>query len=128
HTFTQSFLLPVDLATTSRDLAAGWIKTNTAGGNVKIQALLQAGQTANKRTTIPGTSINTFTSSDPDAHVADDATQFYISQTGSFVNFVSLVNAYNGASVPNVTAANVGTPTQSGSFQVQITRNGSAAE
>src|SRR2546422_829932 len=42
HSFTTSFLLPT--TTTSRDLAAGWIHTGFASGNVKIQSVLQAGQ------------------------------------------------------------------------------------
>jgi hypothetical protein len=126
--FTQSFLVPVPLASTSRDLAAGWLKTNTGSGDVKIESLYQGGTGSNKRTTIPGTSTNIFTSSDPDTHNADDATQFYFDRTGTFAGFVTMVNAYNSGSPPNVTASLVGAPTPGGSFQVQITRNGVDAE
>src|SRR5439155_9202219 len=82
----------------------------------------------NKRTTIPGTTTNIFTSDDPSTNNANDATQFYFDRTGTFAGFVTLVNAYNGGSPPNVTASLVGTPTPGGSFQVQITRNGVDAE
>ncbi|HYO09225.1 MAG TPA: alginate lyase family protein [Tepidisphaeraceae bacterium] len=127
HGFATSFLLPG--TNTSRDLGAGWIRSNNAtGGNVKIQALLQPGQSAHRQNQIGGGSTNVFTSSDPDAHIADDATRFYIDQAGTFVGFVTLITTYAaGASVPNITAQLVGAPTD-GAFEVQIFRNGKAAE
>jgi hypothetical protein len=125
NTFSTSFLLPG--TATSSDLAAGWIETNNAGGNVRIQSLLQPGQNAYKQTKINSTT-NVFTSSDPDGGLAQDATRFHIDQTGNFAGFVTLINAFTGATAPNVTANLIGTITAGGSFQVQIVRNGVAAE
>ncbi len=126
HTFSTSFLLPG--TTTSRDLAAGWIHTNNAGGNVKIQSLLQTGQSAFKDSNIPGTSTPVFTSDDPDANNANAATKFHVDQTGTFAGFVTLINTYSGGTIPDVTANLVGSITAGGSFQVQIVRNGSDSE
>jgi hypothetical protein len=126
HLYTQSFLLPG--TSTNADLAAGWVKTNNGGGNVKIQNLLQGSQTAGRQFTI-NASTNVFTSSDPDANIANDATRFYVNQASStFAGFVSLLTTYNGGTVPNISANVVGTITPSGSFQVQIVRNGADAE
>ena len=125
HTFATSFLLPG--TNTSRDLGAGWIRSNNASGNVKIQSLLQPGQAAHRQNTIGGGSTPVFTSSDPDVHMADDATRYYVDQTGTFAGFVTLVTTYAGTSAPNITAQIVGSVTN-GSFEVQIYRNGVAAE
>lgn len=128
HTFSTSFLLP-GTGNTSSNLGAGTIRTTNGGGNVKIEALnLASGQNAYKDSNIPSTSTPVFTSSDPDAHIADAATKFHVDQTGTFAGFVTLINAYSGGSVPNITASLVGTPTAGGSYQVQIYRNGVASE
>jgi hypothetical protein len=127
HTYSQSFLLPG--TDTSRDLAAGWIHSNNAsGGNVEIQTLLQSGQAAYKDSNIPGASTPVFTSDDPDANIANPATRFHIDQTGTFAGFISLVTTYSGTTAPNITAELVNPPTPGGAFQVQIYRNGVAAE
>ncbi|HYO10990.1 MAG TPA: alginate lyase family protein [Tepidisphaeraceae bacterium] len=127
QTFSTSFLLP-GTGNTSSNLGDGWIKTNNAGGNVKIEALNFAGQTAGRDAYIPGTTTPVFTSSDPDANIAKAAQKWHYDQSGTFAGFVTLINAYTGGSVPNVTASVVGSVTKGGTFQVQITRGGSAAE
>ncbi len=126
HTYSTSFLLPG--TNNSSNLPAGTIRTTNTGGNVAITSLLQTGQAAFKDSKIPGTQISVFTSSDPDANVADPAVKFHVDQTGTFAGFVTLVNAYNGSSVPNITAQLVGAPTPGGSFQVQLFDNGVAAQ
>ncbi len=125
HTFATSFLLPG--TNTSRDLGAGWMHSNNASGNVMIQSILQPGQAAHRQNQINGGTINVFTSSDPDAHLADDATRFYIDQTGTFAGFVTLITTYAGTTVPNITAQLVGSPSD-GAFSVQLYRNGQKAE
>jgi hypothetical protein len=125
HTFATSFLVPG--TNNSRDLAAGWIRTNNASGNVKIQSLLQPGQAAHRQSTIGGGATPVFTSSDPDVHLADDATRFYVDQNGTFAGFVTLITTYGGTTAPNITAQVVGS-VSNGSFEVQIYRNGQAAE
>ena len=128
HSFTTSFLIPG--TTTSRDLAAGWIRSGNASGNVKIQSVLQAGQTAFRDVNITGTSTPVFTSDDPSTNIANAATRFHVDQTGTFACFITLVTAYSGssASFPDITAALIGTPSAGGTFQVKLTRGGIAAE
>jgi hypothetical protein len=124
HFYSQSFLLPG----TNTTSGAGWVQTNNAGGNVKIQSILQTGQSSAQQLTISGTT-KVFTSNDPDAEVSLAATRHHVDQASTtFAGFVSLINAYNGASVPNITANLVGSITASGSFQVQIVRNGVTSE
>ncbi|MEO6435545.1 MAG: alginate lyase family protein, partial [Tepidisphaeraceae bacterium] len=125
HTFATSFLLPG--SSTSRDLAAGWIRSNNSTGNVMIQSLLQPGQAAHRQNQIDA-GINVFTSSDPDANIANDATRYDVDQTAAFVGFVTLITTYRGKTAPNITAQLIGSPSPNGSFDVQIYRNGKAAE
>src|SRR6185295_26595 len=70
HTFTQSFLMPG--TTTTANLGAGTVRTQNAGGNVKIQTLLQPGQTAGRQFTISA-GVNVFTSDNSGAGKALDA-------------------------------------------------------
>ncbi len=98
HSLKHSFLLPG--TSTSRDLAAGWIRSrNDAGGNVKVQALLQPGQAATYRTK------DVFTSNTPPPNHRDPATQFFVYQTASSAVFATLITAYDGDSPPDVSAS-----------------------
>ncbi len=126
HTYAQSFLLPS--TNTSRDLAAGWMQTKNAYGNVKIQSLLQTGQGAHRQTTIPGTKNKVFVSNDSDGGIADSATRFYIDQRATTARFVTLVTTFSGSSAPNITAKVVGKSKTASNLAVQIYRNGVAAE
>jgi hypothetical protein len=130
HLYTQSFLLPG--TNNNANLDEGWVKTNNSGGNVKIQSLtkpLTGKQAAGRQYQIAAGGPDVFTSNNPDATIAVDATRFYVNQASSnFAGFASLITTYEGAGVPNITAKIVGTITPSGSFQVQIMRNGVAAE
>jgi hypothetical protein len=126
HTYATSFLLPT--TNSSRDLAAGWIHTNFGTGDVYIQSLLQPGQTAHRQSQISGTTTNIFTSNDPDANIANDATRYYVDQSGTFAGFVTIISTYTGPTTPNITGSIVGSITPGGIFQVQLQRNGSNAE
>jgi hypothetical protein len=126
HTYAQSFLLPT--TNTSRDLAAGWMQTNNAYGNVKIQSLLQPGQAAHRQTKIPGTQNNVFVSNDPDGGIANSATRFYIDQKSATARFVTLITAYSGSAAPDITAKVVGKSTTASALTVQLYRNGVTAE
>ncbi|HMB95350.1 MAG TPA: alginate lyase family protein, partial [Tepidisphaeraceae bacterium] len=117
HTATTSFLLPG--TSNSRNLAQGWMEsTNSSGGNVKIQSLLQAGQTASFRQT------GIFTSSNPPPNQSDPATQFFVSQTGSFVAFATLITAYNGTTPPDTSAQLLQTPGFGMNVTIALTKNG----
>jgi hypothetical protein len=130
HLYTQSFLLPG--TNNNAKIDEGWVKTNNAGGNVKIQSLtvpLTGKQAAGRQYQISSGGPNVFTSDNPDDMIARDATRFYINQANSnFAGFASLITTYNGASVPNITANIIGSITPGGSFQVQIVRNGTPSE
>lgn len=130
HLYTQSFLLPG--TNSNAGLEEGWVKTNNTGGNVKIQSLtvpLTSQQAAGRQYQISSGGPNVFTSNNPDDTIALDATRFYINQPSStFAGFASLITTYQGASVPDITANLIGSITPAGSFQVQIVRDGVAAE
>ena len=130
HLYTQSFLLPG--TNTNASLEEGWVKTNNAGGNVKIQSLtipLTGQQAAGRQFQISSGGPDVFTSNNPDGTMALDATRFYVNQPNStFAGFASLITTYEGGSVPDVTANLIGAITPSGSFEVQIVRDGVAAE
>jgi len=114
--FATSFTLPG--TSTSSNLPAGRIQSTNAAGNVKIQTLLQAGQTAFRQTT------NRFTSSNPPPNEKDPATRYYVTQSGTFVVFATLITAYNGGTAPNISAQLLSTPTAGGEFQIRLTKGG----
>src|SRR5262249_31757134 len=116
HTYTTSFLVPGQ--NKQFDLVAGWFKsTNPSGGNVKIQSLLRARQTAKRAPKI--------VSNNPPPKEEGSAQRFYIQQAGSFVAFVTLITAYNGTSEPDVTASWITTTPKAGqNIQVQLVKNG----
>lgn len=94
HKATTSFLLPGTSNTI--DLPNGTIQsTNSSGGNVKIQTLLLPGQTASYKKT------GIFTSSNPPPNQSNAATQFTVSQTGTYVAFATIITAYNGNTAPS---------------------------
>jgi hypothetical protein len=118
HTYTTSFLVPG--ANKQFDLAAGWFKSTTAAsGNVYIKSLLRTGQTANRATK--------FVSNNPPPNEEDTAQRFYIQQAGTFVAFATLVTAYNGTTVPDITANWItANPTAGNAIQIQLIKNGIA--
>lgn len=116
HEFATSFLIPG--TSTSSNLPAGRIQSTNVGGNVKIQTLLQTGQAAFKQTT------NRFTSSNPPPNEKDPATRYYVTQTGTFACFATLITTYSGATPPNITAQLLNTPAPGQPVQIRLTRNG----
>jgi hypothetical protein len=117
----QSFLLPT--TSTARNLAQGTIRTtNASGGNVKIQTLLQAGQTSTYKT------AGIFTSNDPPPNHTDPATQFFTYQVGSFVCFATLISAYNGTTPPNISASLLNTPAKGQPLNIRLNNNGSTQD
>lgn len=116
HTFATSFLLPG--SSYSSNLPAGRIQTtNGTGGNVKVQSILRAGQSAFRQTK--------FVSNNPPPNEEDPAQKFYVTQTGTFVVFATLITAYNGTSAPNYSASFVTTnPTPGGTVQILLDKNG----
>ncbi len=121
HDVKTSFLIPG--TSTARNLPTGTIRsTNASGGNVKIQALLQAGQTASYKTT------GIFTSNNPPPNQSDPATQFFVYQTGSFVVFATLITAYTGTTPPNITASLTSTPAIGQPVSIHLNKNGTESD
>jgi hypothetical protein len=124
HTFSQSFNLQTENT-------AGTVKIDTAnftaytdyatGGNVKIQAIQRTGQTDNF--------YKTFVTNTASGDYKDDAYRYTVSQTGSYVCFVTLITAYNGVHAPNITASLLNNPLASGGIaKVQLNNNGVTQE
>lgn len=108
-----SFLIPG--TSTSRNLAQGWMRsTNPTGGNVNIQSLLLPGQAASYTTS------NIFTSSNAPPNEEDPATQFFVYQTGTYTAFATLITAYNGTTVPDITAQWLTTPVAGEAAQIRL--------
>jgi uncharacterized heparinase superfamily protein len=124
HVFSGSFLLPG--TSYDRDLDAGWVQSLSDGGNVRVQALLQAGQTARVQTQISA-GTNVFTSDGPDENIAKDATRFYVTQNSESAAFVTLISAYPGATTPDVSARLSGSA-PAGTLRVTLYRDGTASE
>jgi hypothetical protein len=115
HTAKTSFLIPG--TSTTRDLANGMIRSTSSGGNVKIQTLLRPGQTAAAKTT------GIFTSNNPPPNASDPATQFYVTQSGSYVVFATLITAYNGVTPPSdISASWLTTPAKGKPLQLTLVR------
>jgi hypothetical protein len=118
-TFQQSFNLPatVDAATTGVQTDSSF-RTRYAGGahNVRVQAI-------NGGSVVRGGV--TFVTDVDDTDLKSDAYRFTVSQTGTFVVFVTLIQVYAGTSAPSVTATRIGSaPTPGGNVQVRLARNG----
>ncbi len=116
HEYATSFTLPG--TANSSNLPAGRIQSTNAGGNVKIQTLMQTGQQAFRQTT------GRFTSSNPPPNEKDPATRYYVTQTGTFAFFATLITAYDGATPPNVTASLLNTPAAGGAVQIRLNKDG----
>lgn len=89
--FETGFLLPG--TNTGRDLANGLIYSKNASGNVRIQTLLRAGQTAGFSTS------GVFTSDSP-SNPADPATRFYVQANGTTYTAIATVVSTNAGSGP----------------------------
>src|SRR4029078_1279101 len=91
HTFATSFLVPGSAY--SSNLTAGRIQTtNATRGTLQVQSVLRAGQSAFRQTK--------FVSNNPPPNEEDVAQKFYVTQTGTFVVFATLITADNGTSAP----------------------------
>lgn len=122
QTITQAFNLQTEGDTTNVSAVQGdqSIKTRYAsGGNVRIAPVYTpAGQTATR-------SLKFVTNDSSGGDYMDDAYRYTVSQTGTFVAFVTLVTAYDGLTVPDTTAAVIsGTPAAGQAIQVELTENG----
>src|SRR5205085_4174609 len=94
----------------------------SSGGNVLIQPLDRPGQSASR-------GALTFVSNTASGDYKDDAYRFTVTQSGTFVCFVTLITAYNGTTQPNTTATLLtSNPTPGGTVQVQLVKNGSAPQ
>ena len=121
HAFQQSFNLQTEGDTNNVTVDAANFTARTrypTGGNVKIVGLSRPGQTAAK-------GALTFVSNTSSGDYKDDAYRFTISQSGTFVCFVTLITAYDGTTPPNTSAALLNTPSAGGVVQVQLNQNGS---
>ena len=117
HDLKTSFLLPG--TDTSRDLPAGRIRSNNAGGgNVQVQSILQPGQAATYRTD------GVFTSSDPPPNHRDPATQFFVYQNADFAAFATLITTYDGNAPPDVTASINGRPGRGDVVSIRLNQDG----
>ncbi|MGH7176072.1 MAG: heparinase II/III domain-containing protein, partial [Tepidisphaeraceae bacterium] len=115
HTWSTSFNIPGSSFTAN--LPLGTIRsTNASGGNVQIQSLLTAGQTA--------TNLTKFTSSQPPPNEKNTAQHYSVSQTGSFVCFATLISAYNGAAPPSTSAILTTSPAPGATVQIQLNKSG----
>jgi len=124
HTFQQSFNVATlgDINNVTVDGTSGsttHIRTRyTSGGNVLIQPLDRPGQNAARGPL-------TFVSNTASGDYKDDAYRFTVTQSGTFVCFVTLVLAYNGTTAPTTSATLLtSNPTSGGDVQVQLTKNG----
>ncbi len=120
HAYQQSFNLQTEGDTNNVTVDAANFTARTryaSGGNVKIVGLSRPGQTAAKGSL-------TFVTNTASGDYKDDAYRFTISQSGSFVCFVTLITAYDGTTAPNTTATLLNTPAAGGVVQVKLTKNG----
>lgn len=113
HTFTQSFNM---FTNNTSKFSGGKIHTATGTGDVMLQPLLTAGQTTSaKNVTLSNT-----------APPAGNATglRFAITQGGRSAVLATLMVAYNGGAVPNVSARWLRMPTLARAGQIEVTNNG----
>lgn len=121
HTYQQSFNLQTegDIANVTGVQPDNSFRTKYAAGrNVKIQPLTRPGQTVARGGL-------TFVTNTASGDYKDDAYRFTVTQSGSFVCFVTLITAYDGLTAPNVSAALLNTPSAGAPVQVQLNKNGS---
>ncbi len=113
YAYTSSFTIPG--TSFNFDSNSGTIRsTFSSGGNVRVSPLLQPGQSASRTTT----KIN-------GEGGKQDASRLAITQSGSFVTFATLVNAYDGTTPPNISAEWITTSPQAGQpIQLRLTKNG----
>ncbi|MGB7158747.1 MAG: alginate lyase family protein [Tepidisphaeraceae bacterium] len=129
QTYTQSFNLQTenDPNTSHHPTGVqgdGSFKTRFQdGGNVRIAPVSRPGQTVVRG----GLTFVTNDSSGGDYQ--DDAYRFTVTQSGTFVYFVTLITAYDGLTAPNTTASLLTTNATAGqTIQVQLTKDGEAPQ
>jgi hypothetical protein len=120
HTAQQSFNLPADASASPTGVQPdGSFRTRYAsGGNVQVVPLTRPGQTVARGSL-------TFTTDTATGDYKEDAYRYTVTQTGTFLVFATLVNAYTGTSPANTTATLLTTsPTPGGTVQIKLTKNG----
>lgn len=121
HSYQQSFNLQTEgnLSNVTGVQGDGSFRTKYASGsNVEIQPVSRPGQTVARNAL-------TFVSNLASGDYKDDAYRFTVTQSGSFVCFITLITAYDGLTPPNYSAALLNTPTLGDPVQVQLNKNGS---
>jgi hypothetical protein len=113
HTYSQSFNLFTNNTT---KFSGGKIRTATGTGDVMLQPLLQAGQTAS------WSDVTLSNTPPPDGSAT--GLRFAVSQSGRSAVFATLAVAFDNGSVPNVSAEWIRMPTAARSGQIKITNNG----
>lgn len=126
YSFVQSYNIQTegDTANVVGVVDGSYFRTNHAtGGNAKVTALPRPDQTVAKG----GLTFVTNDSSGnhPTDPYKDDAYRFTVTQTGTFVYFVTLISAYTGQVVPDTTATLLTTNAGPGdTIQVELTKGG----
>jgi len=94
-----------------------------SGGNVKVAPIFTNGGTVARNAV-------TFVTNQPTGDFKDDAYRFTLSKNASKTAvFVTLVTAYEGTSVPNISASVLtASPTAAGAISVRLNRNGSETD
>lgn len=120
HLAQQSFNLPADASANPTGVQSdGSFRTRFAsGGNVQVSPLARPGQTVSRNAL-------TFTTDTPNGDYKEDAYRYTVTQTGSFLVFATLINAYDGASPPSTSATLLTTSPQPGqTVQIELNKNG----
>ncbi len=118
HTFSQSFNLVGDSTQVAPAQADGSFYTRySAGGNVKVAPVPRSGQTISRSLT--------FVTSTPTGDYKDTAYRYSVSQTGTFVCFVTLITTASGSVASDTTTATLlAAPTPGKTVKVQLSENG----
>ncbi|HEV2295542.1 MAG TPA: alginate lyase family protein [Tepidisphaeraceae bacterium] len=127
YSFQQSYNLQTEgnsAYVSGVEPGANWFKTNyPSGRNVKIQPLSRPDQTVARG----GLTFVTNDSTGNQGPYKDDAYRFTVTQTGTFVYFVTLITAYDGLAVPDTTATLLTSSAAPGQpIQVELTQGGIA--
>ncbi|MFT3788735.1 MAG: alginate lyase family protein [Tepidisphaeraceae bacterium] len=121
RTYQQSFNIPGDASANPTGVTNGDFKTrySDGSGNVRVQPLLGG-------TMVRG-GLTFVTSADQTGDYKDDAYRYTVSKTDDFAVFATLIQIYDGLTLPNVSAAvtTSQTPSPGQPVTIQITRNGS---
>lgn len=117
----QSFNLPADASANPTGVQPdGSFRTRFAsGGNVQVVPLTRPGQSVSRNAL-------TFTTDTPSGDYKEDAYRYTVTQTGSFLVFATLINAYDGPTPPNTSASLLtSSPAPGQTVQIELNRNGS---